>query len=84
MLYGKLPWEGEKDAEKVLSKKIQNSGEVIFASFPIKLQKLYDYCRGLAFEEDPDYEYMRSVILELLDDYGFENDYDYEWEAIVF
>lgn len=38
MLYGRLPWEGEQDAEKVLSRKIQNSGPVIFASFPKPLQ----------------------------------------------
>lgn len=51
MLYGRLPWEEEKDAEKVLSRKIQNSGEVILAAFPKKLQEAYDYCRGLSFDE---------------------------------
>jgi serine/threonine protein kinase len=55
MLYGQLPWEGEEDPEKVLSRKLQNSGAVIFASFPKSLQQAYDYSRGLAFDEDPNY-----------------------------
>ncbi len=67
MLYGKLPWDGEKDPEKVLSKKIQNSGAVVFASFPKELREAYDYVRGLGFDEKPNYEYLRNTILSLFE-----------------
>jgi hypothetical protein len=84
MLYGKLPWSGEADPEKVLSKKIQSTGAVILASFPLKLQVAYDYCRGLAFDEDPNYEYLRGLMLDLFEGYHLEYDYDYDWEVSRF
>lgn len=84
MLYGRLPWEGETDPEKVLSKKIQNSGPIIFGSFSPKLQNIYDYCRSLSFDQDPDYEYLRSLFLDLFEEYKLEYDYDYDWEVNKF
>jgi hypothetical protein len=79
MLYGKLPWEGETDPDKILSKKIQNSGEVIFASFPSELGEVYDYCRKLGFDEQPDYQYLRNSILSLFSFYCIECDYIFDW-----
>lgn len=37
------------------------------------------YCRGLNFEETPNYEYLRSLFTGLMQDMNYEDDGVYEW-----
>lgn len=38
-----------------------------------------NYCRGLKFEEKPDYNYLRKLFKELFVREAFEFDYVYDW-----
>lgn len=38
-----------------------------------------NYCRGLKFEEKPDYNYLRKLFKELFVKEAFEFDYVYDW-----
>ena len=50
MLLGSLPWEKEKESEKILSKKLEMRPEILFKSHSTKLVEIGDYIRGLSFE----------------------------------
>ena len=38
-----------------------------------------NYCRKLAFTEDPDYTYLRRLFKELYAKCGFENEFIFDW-----
>jgi len=33
----------------------------------------------LAFEQDPDYEYLRGLFKKIMSDNNYEYDYDFDW-----
>lgn len=37
------------------------------------------YARSLQFEEKPDYGYLRSLLMNLMNKKGYTNDYVYDW-----
>ena len=40
------------------------------------------YCRGLKFEEKPDYNYLRRMFKDLFNRMGYEFDYNYDWTLL--
>ena len=38
-----------------------------------------NYCRGLRFDEDPDYDYLKKLFKKLFENQGFERDFDFDW-----
>uniref|UniRef100_A0A8C2W870 non-specific serine/threonine protein kinase n=1 Tax=Chinchilla lanigera TaxID=34839 RepID=A0A8C2W870_CHILA len=62
-----LPWQGLKDAtkkqkyEKISEKKMSTPVEVLCKGFPAEFAMYLNYCRGLHFEEAPDYMYLRQL-----------------------
>lgn len=39
----------------------------------------FQYCRGLQFEDKPDYNYIRSLFKSILDKFNYEYDFIYDW-----
>ena len=37
------------------------------------------YCRNLQFEEEPNYDYLRGLFINLLNFYQFKNDLNFSW-----
>lgn len=64
---GSLPWQGLKAAtkkqkyEKISEKKMSTPVEVLCKGFPAEFAMYLNYCRGLRFEEAPDYMYLRQL-----------------------
>ncbi|CAJ0923140.1 unnamed protein product [Ranitomeya imitator] len=62
-----LPWQGLKAAtkkqkyEKISEKKMSTPVEVLCKGFPAEFAMYLNYCRGLRFEEAPDYMYLRQL-----------------------
>ncbi|VDM50780.1 unnamed protein product [Toxocara canis] len=64
---GALPWQGLKAAtkkqkyEKISEKKMSTPVEVLCKGFPAEFAMYLNYCRGLRFDEAPDYMYLRQL-----------------------
>jgi len=71
-LRGGLPWQGLKAAtnkqkyEKIGEKKQTTAIKDLCAGFPEQFEKYLSYVRGLGFEDEPDYNYLRGLFTEAL------------------
>jgi hypothetical protein len=93
---GELPWQGlraktKKDKySKIMEKKIATNPDEICKTFPgILLHNLieefilyFQYCRGLQFEEKPDYNYIRTLFKIIFDKNKYEYDFQYDWNLL--
>merc|ERR1711871_537000 len=86
---GSLPWQGLKAAnkkqkyEKIQDKKMSVSIESLCRGFPDEFAVFINYCRGLRFEDKPDYGYLRKLFRDLLFASGFEYDYAFDWNVLI-
>ena len=39
----------------------------------------FQYCRGLQFEDKPDYNYIRTLLKSIFDKFSYEYDFMYDW-----
>jgi casein kinase 1 len=84
-LRGGLPWQGLKAAtnkqkyEKIGEKKQTTAIKDLCAGFPEQFEKYLTYVRGLGFEDEPDYNYLRGLFTEALQLAGQVEDGEYDW-----
>ncbi|KAH6842526.1 kinase-like domain-containing protein [Chaetomium sp. MPI-CAGE-AT-0009] len=84
-LRGGLPWQGLKAAtnkqkyEKIGEKKQTTAIKDLCAGFPEQFEKYLSYVRGLGFEDEPDYNYLRGLFTEALQISGQVEDGEYDW-----
>lgn len=84
-LRGGLPWQGLKAAtnkqkyEKIGEKKQTTAIKDLCAGFPEQFEKYLSYVRGLGFEDEPDYNYLRGLFTEALQAAGQVEDGEYDW-----
>ena len=75
-LKGTLPWQGLKAAtnrqkyEKIGEKKQATTISELCANLPKELSEYMTYARRLAFEEDPDYQYLYKLFENMLKGVG--------------
>lgn len=87
-LRGSLPWQGlpaqtkEEKYKKIMDEKIASTPEILCKNLPVQLQELVRYCRGLNFEEEPNYEYVRKLLREIAESSKFEFDNIFDWMII--
>ncbi|KAG8509316.1 Casein kinase I isoform alpha [Galemys pyrenaicus] len=80
-----LPWQGLKAAtkkqkyEKISEKKMSTPVEVLCKGFPAEFSTYLNYCRGLRFEEAPDYIYLRQLFRVLFRKLNYHYDYVFDW-----
>ena len=75
-LRGNLPWLGFGEIEMM---KLDTPVDVLCQGHPIEFSMYINYCRGLRFDENPDYAFLRRLFKELFDDQGFKRDFIYDW-----
>ena len=84
-LRGNLPWQGLKlnkgddRYRKIYEKKKNTSPEELCVGYPKQFCEYIKYTRSLAFEQEPDYKYLRQLILNVMDKYEYSLDYRYDW-----
>ena len=85
-LRGSLPWQGlkvktkEARYQKILEKKKEITCEELCKTFPNEFQIYLTYSRNLGYTDDPDYDMLRNLFVNLLCDEKGENfDYIYDW-----
>ncbi|CAK6446333.1 unnamed protein product [Pipistrellus nathusii] len=80
-----LPWQGLKAAtkkqkyEKIREKKMSTPVEVLCEGFPAEFAMYLNYCRGLRFEDAPDYTYLRQLFHVLFRTLNHQYDYAFDW-----
>eukprot|EP00759_Apiculatamorpha_spiralis_P044225 PhF_6_TR41305/c1_g1_i1/m.62539/K02218/CSNK1, CKI; casein kinase 1 len=87
---GKLPWQGlkptkeqkEKETDKyehIAQVKEETSLDVLCQGLPQEVLLLMQYVKGLQFEEDPNYGYIRGLLKDLGTQHNVVNDGLYDW-----
>ena len=88
---GYLPWKGlslkdknmqKKYKEMLLLKKYTPTKDLC-RNLPPQFVDYIDYCKKLAFEQDPDYEYLRHLFIDVLEDHNKFNDMKFSWIPIM-
>ena len=84
-LKGNLPWQGLKinrrddRYRKIYEKKKETTAEELCKGFPKEFCEFVKYTRKLEFEEEPDYDYLRNLLKQVMKDKNYEMDYIYDW-----
>ena len=82
---GSLPWQGIKVEEKALRYKLIGDAkqktklQELCLGLPAEFSSYIRYCRDLGFTERPDYEFLKSLFVKMLDERGLEADGVYDW-----
>ncbi|SCV00704.1 LANO_0F08196g1_1 [Lachancea nothofagi CBS 11611] len=85
-LRGFLPWQGLKVAntklkyEKIgLTKQKVRPEDLVERDIPTQFATYLSYCRSLRFEQEPDYDFLVSLMTQALEENGYEDDEHYDW-----
>lgn len=85
-LRGSLPWQGLKAPnnkakyEKIgLTKQRLKPSELLKPGIPKQFAEYLSYCRSLRFDQDPDYDYLISLMTQIMQENGYEDDGHYDW-----
>ena len=85
---GKLPWQGITSKNKVnryrklLKKKEEISPKELCCDLPEEFEKYISYTRDLGYQEQPDYEMLKGLFIQILNKINCQFDYIYDWTNI--
>lgn len=85
---GSLPWQGlragnkRQKYERISEKKMSTSVETLCRSFPPEFQMYLSYCRGLRFDEGPDYMFLRQILRVLFRTLSHKFDFMFDWTLL--
>ena len=85
LLLGRLPWQGyishskEDKYYKIKQIKNQTTPEELCEGLPPQFEEYIKYTRNLEYEQDPDYNYLRNLLKNVIKKSGFTIDFYYDW-----
>ncbi|KAK8792924.1 hypothetical protein WA158_005088 [Blastocystis sp. Blastoise] len=88
-LRGKLPWQGLNAAnkkqkyERITRTKQSITFEELCNGYPSEFCTYLTYCRGLKFDETPNYEYLRGLFSTCMIKNNFKDDGIYDWMDVT-
>ena len=88
-LRGDLPWQGlkikskEDRYKKILEKKIDTSSEELCKGFPHEFYEYVEYTKKLEYTENPDYDKLKNLFLQVINDLNDNFDYIYDWTTTL-
>uniref|UniRef100_A0A1I8HXX6 non-specific serine/threonine protein kinase n=1 Tax=Macrostomum lignano TaxID=282301 RepID=A0A1I8HXX6_9PLAT len=68
--------------QKISEKKMSTPVEGLCKGFPAEFTMYLNYCRGLRFEEAPDYMYLRQLFRILFRTLNHQFDYTFDWTLL--
>ncbi len=86
LLLGKLPWQSIKCNDKeeryllIGEKKASVSLWQHFSNVACEFILYLNYCQKLEYDEDPDYNYLRNIFINLYKHHGYPADNVYDWD----
>ena len=84
-LRGELPWQGlkvkskEDRYKKILEKKKETSSQELCDGYPEEFYKYVEYTKNLGYEENPDYDMLKQLFLDVVKNLKEKMDYIYDW-----
>ena len=88
IMKGGLPWDnifGNSENEDILLiykiKKFMKP-ELLFLNLPKETAEFFKYCKNLDFDKKPDYNYLRSLLMSILNSQNNKNDLNFSWKII--
>ena len=88
-LRGRLPWQGipikkkEERYRKIMEKKIETPIDELCDGFPVQFNQYLNYVRNLNYEDDPDYNYLKNLFVNVLREMGYKIDCYYDWDREI-
>lgn len=85
---GELPWQGIQCNNKlekyrlIMDRKLNTTPEVLCRNLPLEIPQMLAYCRGLRFEDNPDYSFLKGMILKAAERIKVEFDWKFEWNSV--
>jgi serine/threonine protein kinase len=85
LLKGSLPWQGltvrtkDERYQRIMETKLALSPSELCKGLPAELTIMLEYARSLAFEQAPDYTYLRRLLKDLITRLGETYDFKYDW-----
>jgi len=82
---GRLPWQGINASSKktkqrrIGRKKARTSHDELCKGFPREFVKYLEYCDALGYTEEPDYEYLRSLLRDVSVRENIQLDKRFDW-----
>ena len=86
-LRGNLPWQGlkarskEDRYKKILDKKKETSSEELCRNFPKEFCAYVNYTKNLEYEDNPDYDMLKQLFLDVIKKAREKLDYVYDWTS---
>ena len=87
-LRGNLPWQGlvannkKEKYHRIVESKLSISTEELCAGYPSEFSQLITYAKNLAFEDCPDYAYLKRMLSDILIREGQVYDNIYDWMSL--
>ena len=84
-LRGELPWQGlkvnnkEDRYKKILEKKKETSSSELCRNYPQEFYQYVEYTKNLEYEENPDYDMLKKLFLDIIEKRNETMDYIYDW-----
>ena len=85
LMKGKLPWDKLNEKNEfneilmIYKMKQYMKAEIMFKNLPPEMSIIYKYCKSLDFEQNPDYNYLKNLLLNILKFIGEKNDLYFSW-----
>ncbi|OBZ79480.1 Casein kinase I [Grifola frondosa] len=85
LLHGKLPWQGiyapsyEAKLRRIGEMKIGKAFDELLTNSPPEFRQYFDHCRGLSFDQKPDYVLLKNIFRERMGREGWLYDWQFDW-----
>ncbi|XP_040573430.1 casein kinase I [Lepeophtheirus salmonis] len=85
---GHLPWQNMKAStikqrhEKIAEKKMSTPLEVLCQGYPSEFRVFLEYCRKLGYSEEPDYQYLSTLLRSLSENLKYTYDWIFDWTGM--
>ena len=78
---GKLPWSYANDSRLILLLKMKTSFDELCEGLPEEFEEFINYAKELQFEQEPDYKYLKELLIKAGKKNGIDIDkVKYDWE----
>jgi len=70
------------DIRKSTKRRKATTAEELTVGFPSEFCTFITYTRNLAFEGNPEYDYLRGLLKKVMENHNLSFDYEYDWDKL--